>query len=323
MRSVFTRNSIIRDLTGEIAGEMGKLSGLRKMNPNFTLRRANKVRSIQASLAMEGSKLTVEQISSLWDGNDNISASQKEIDQAKNAIEVYSNLSKINPDDMKDLMKCYGILMKNLTDNNVRFRANNEEISDSLEMISNSVTEEPISESMKEIFDYLNEVTFSRMAWMVRSCIIHYEFLTISPFKVGNGVMSRLWQKLVFMKTYPVFEFMSVEAFVTANQKEYYKALRKSEKIKASTPFVEFYLRRILEAIKDYAKTPKLRNDTIFRLESAKSHFGDQWFRRREYLSLYGDISESTSSRDLGYGVEESLLIHDGKHNQVKYKFLT
>ena len=314
MKRVFKQSDITNALANEIYSELSLLEGMKKCCPNFDLRRINKIRSIQASLAMDGNKLTVEQILDLSDGSD-VFAPSKDIYEAKNALEAYSNLSKIDFLDLRELLKFNQILMKYLMDEAGELRADNEKISNGFEIGE----QESVSEYIEELLNSLKPIKY---IGLFSISVFYYHFIVISPFKVGNGVTSRLWQKLLLMKYDPLFEFIPVEVFINRNQSEYYEALHNSEKIKESTPFVEFYFKVILEAIKDYAKMPKLRNDPLFRLESAKSHFGDQWFRRRDYLSLYDDISQSTSSRDLGYGVEESLLIHDGKHNQVKYKFM-
>ena len=37
--------------------------------------------------------------------------------------------------------------------------------------------------------------------------------------------MGRLWQTLILMQQYPVFEFLPVESLIKENQEEYYKVL--------------------------------------------------------------------------------------------------
>jgi Fic family protein len=60
----------------------------------------------------------------------------------------------------------------------------------------------------------------------------------IHPFLDGNGRMGRLWQTLILMEKYPVFEFIPFETLISKNQGNYYKALAKSDTSGKSTKFI-------------------------------------------------------------------------------------
>ena len=89
------------------------------------------------------------------------------------------------------------------------------------------------------------------MHWLIRSCIFHYEFEFIHPFRDGNGRMGRLWQSLILGKWNPVFAHLPVENLVYVNQQEYYNAINASSTAGDCSIFVEFMLDKILEALKD------------------------------------------------------------------------
>src|SRR5690606_17155668 len=60
------------------------------------LRRVNKIKTIHASLAIEGNSLTEEQVSAILEGR-RVVAPLREIQEVKNAIATYDLFSKLNP----------------------------------------------------------------------------------------------------------------------------------------------------------------------------------------------------------------------------------
>ncbi|RKX85346.1 MAG: Fic family protein, partial [Spirochaetes bacterium] len=77
-----------------------------------------------------------------------------------------------------------------------------------------------------------------------------FEF--IHPFADGNGRMGRLWQTLILSKWRPVLAYLPVETIIHNNQEEYYNALGKSDKVADSTIFIEFILKSIVSALKEF-----------------------------------------------------------------------
>ncbi|MCO4755127.1 MAG: hypothetical protein KC478_11640, partial [Bacteriovoracaceae bacterium] len=57
------------------------------------------------------------------------------------------------------------------------------------------------------------------------------------------------------------------------------------------------------------------------RIKYSKQYFKKKHFSRKEYLSLFKNISSATSSRDLREGVDMELLVKTGSGNQTKYFF--
>lgn len=67
--------------------------------------------------------------------------------------------------------------------------------------------------------------------------------------------MGRLWQTLILIQQYPVFEFLPIESLIKQEQEKYYTKLSESDKIGKSTPFIEFMLSIILEALNQLLKS--------------------------------------------------------------------
>ena len=88
---------------------------------SLRLRRANKVKTIHSSLAIEGNTLTESQVSDLLDGK-RVVAPVRQIQEVKNAIAVYDLIAELNPFDLTDLLRAHSVLMSALDERPGSFR---------------------------------------------------------------------------------------------------------------------------------------------------------------------------------------------------------
>ena len=236
----------IERLLGEICEMVGRLSvpaaGERPM-----LRRINRIRTIQGSLAIEGNTLSEEQITAIMDGR-RVVAPPREIQEARNAIEVYDRLEQWDPYKETDLLAAHEIMMRGLMDFPGRYRSGGVGVMGRGEVIHVAPPAGRVVVLMRELFGWLNT---SERHPLVASSIFHYEFEFIHPFADGNGRMGRLWQSLILFRWNPLFATVPVESMVRTHQQEYYGALNRSTEKSDSAPFVEFMLEVIRETLGD------------------------------------------------------------------------
>ncbi len=131
--------------------------------------------------------------------------------------------------------------------------------------------------------------------------------------------MGRLWQTLILMQDYPIFEFLPFETLISKNQEEYYNALSQSDKQGRSTKFIEYMLKIIDNSLSELLEnTSKKLSDedriNIF-LEKNKNEF-----TRKDYLTYFKDISSATASRDLKNAVENNLIVKNGDKKTTTYR---
>ena len=98
------------------------------------LRRANKIKSIRSSLAIEGNTLSEEQVSDILNGKP-VVAPLRQIQEVKNAIAAYDLYPKLNPFSVKDLLKAHQVMMTALDDTPGQFRRSGVGVTDGKRVI--------------------------------------------------------------------------------------------------------------------------------------------------------------------------------------------
>ncbi|GAA4153654.1 Fic family protein [Chryseobacterium ginsenosidimutans] len=307
----------VLELVASISEKIGEINANHLYKPTTELRKKNRIKTIQSSLEIEGNTLTEEQITALLE-NKRITAPAKDILEVQNAIEVYNDLKRFNPNKIKDLEVAHSILIKGLIENAGKFRTTNVGIVKGSKVEHLAPGGTMVKGLMNDLFNYLKN---DKELILIKSCVFHYEFEFIHPFVDGNGRMGRLWQTLILMQQYPVFEYLPVESLIKENQKEYYNKLSESDKIGQSTPFIEFMLAILLKSLKQVLQSQNTNlsaNDRIFLF---KEKIGEKKFSRKDYLQNFKNISAPTASRDLKWAVEENILIKSGEQRLTEYQF--
>lgn len=171
---------------------------------------------------------------------------------------------------------------------------------------------------MKDLFEYLKK---DKDLILIKSCVFHYEFEFIHPFLDGNGRMGRLWQTLILMQQYPVFEYLPVESLIKQKQSDYYKKLSESDKKGNSTPFIEFMLEIILKSLEELLQSQSVTLNTVDRIRLFATKIGKNTFSRKDYMLHFKNISAPTASRDLKWAVEQDHLTKFGALRLTEYQF--
>lgn len=228
-----------------ISERVGRWSSLGETALTPQLRRGNRIRTIQASLAIENNTLSVEQVTAVIDGK-RVLGLPREIQEVRNAFAAYEQMPRWQPSSRKDLITAHALLMAGLIDEAGKLRAGGVGIYHGEKLIH-------MAPPAKQLDRLLNDL----MAWagstklhpLIASCVFHYEFEFIHPFADGNGRMGRLWQTLILSRWQPALAWLPVETVVKERQQAYYTALAESDRVAEATPFVEFMLGALLEAL--------------------------------------------------------------------------
>ena len=241
----YTITPEILNRVAAISEAIGRLTLLIDQARALRLRRINRIRTIQGSLAIEGNTLSEAQITALLEGK-RVIAPPREVREVKNALAAYDRFDTWKPEMEKDLLEAHQILMSGLIDEAGHYRRGGVGVMASQGVIHLAPPADRVSWLMADLFGWLATTDAHPL---IASSVFHYEFEFIHPFADGNGRMGRLWQSLILARWNPLFAAIPVESLIFEHQAEYYQALRESTQRTDSAPFIAFMLRMILDAV--------------------------------------------------------------------------
>lgn len=264
-----TLTSHMLALVAEIAEQVGRLTvGQEVAALTPQLRRGNRIRTIQASLAIENNTLSVEQVTAVLDGK-RVLGLPREIQEVRNAFAAYEAMPGWQPHSQADLLAAHGLLMQGLIDDAGRYRQGGVGIYREGRLLHMAPPASRVASLMQDLLRWLGASDWHPL---IASCVFHYEFEFIHPFADGNGRMGRLWQTLMLSQWRPVLAYLPVETVIRDQQEAYYAALSTADQAAEATPFVEFMLAALRQALVEAGQSDQVTDqvtDQVARLLQA------------------------------------------------------
>lgn len=315
MKPPYSISPLMMQLVSSISLKLGEVQASLLIKQSPQLRKQNRIKTIHASLQIEGNTLTEEQITAIVE-NRHVIGPSKDILEVLNAIKVYEQLNTFDFSSEKSFLKAHGILMHGLVERAGSYRNKGVGIVKGSDVQHIAPPHVNVPNLVKELFKY---VRYSEELVLIKSCVFHYEIEFIHPFVDGNGRMGRLWQTLILMEQFPVFEFLPLESLISDSQEAYYRALVLSDKAGNSSFFIEYMLgiiNKSLEKLLDYKGLVLKVGDRLnyFILRAPKE------FTKQDYTNMFKNISSATASRDLKKGVQLGYFERVGQMNQTRYR---
>lgn len=307
---------LIFSALSRIDQSLGRLQGLSVSQPQPLLRKRNQIRSVQASAAIEGNPLSVEQVTALLEGK-RVMGRDQDLREILNVNAAYERLPKWLATSRKSLLEAHALLMKGLLPAAGRFRTSGVGVFRGDKLTHLVPPAHLVSHQIDELFRWLRR---AELPVLIAGCVVHSELLFIHPFLDGNGRIARLWQQVVHRVHSPLLQFVPVESIVRDRQRQYYATLRQADRAGHCAHFVEFSLVALADALSEFGQEVRPGPETAeLRLEKARAHFKRRWFSRRDYLQVHVKLSTATASRDLA-GARD--LESRGAMRLTEYRFV-
>jgi Fic family protein len=324
---VYTISAKTIDLVARIAEKLGELRTSGEYNRNLRLRKINRLRSIQSSLAIENNTLSLEQVTDIIDGK-KVLGFPHEIQEVKNAHQAYEYLFKYDPYQVKDFLKAHKLMTAGLVKDAGHFRSHGVGVFEGARLIHAGAGYQFVPQLIADLFAWAKK---SDMHPLIKSSVVHFEIEFIHPFMDGNGRIGRLWQTLILSRWNELFAWLPLETIVHENQREYYDALRAAGKTAGSEVFIEFMLNAVLRALEELPcgkitdiftdiNTDKLSKAELEFLEQIAAYLyknGEITNYRARQLTNKSDISVK---KYLAKFAEIGLLQIEGKNKGRKYR---
>jgi Fic family protein len=231
----------------EIGEAIGRYSVFAEQQLTPRLRRRNRIRTIQASLAIEQNSLTLEQVTAVIAGKP-VLGHPREIQEVRNAFAAYEAMDTWDPCSEQDLLAAHDLLMQALAEQTGRYRAGGVGIFRGRELVHMAPPAERVPQLMADLLSWLADTDEHPL---VASCVFHYEFEFIHPFADGNGRMGRLWQTLILRRWKPLLAYLPVETLIRERQDDYYRVLAEADQQADATAFIDFMLGALNDALRE------------------------------------------------------------------------
>lgn len=190
-----------------------------------------------------------------------------------------------------------------------------------------------IEEEMNRFLEWYNsdgDVTY------LKSALAHFWFVCIHPFDDGNGRIGRAVSDMALAQAdNSPLRFFSMSRQISKSKRKYYEILEQSQKSACDiTPWMEWYLSCMLDAIKDSDNMlSQVLNKSVFWQTHAQSGIT---LRQRDVLNIYLDgainkvtaknwakfakVSLDTAARDVKELVQKGILLpQPGRTRDVNY----
>ena len=299
---LFNMSDRMINLLTEISEEVGRVgvvfSG--KMNP--LIRKENIIKKVYASLAMEESDISFEQIRGFIYG-ENFIDNHKDMRVVKNLYEAYDMSFKLNPYSINDLFFAQKMILSGFAIESTEFREDKAENNDSGIFESNTVPSRFIPGAVRDIFEWYKR---AELHPVIKCAIVYHEFELLQPFAAGNGPLSRLWLDLLLCKWKDIFFCMSVENELYNRIQEYKELTYSIGRPGESNKFIEFILETILFALKKAQIEEKI---PVWRVESDVDYTKEECIKQeKSFVSGITGSAEKTVGKEVSGGSKNTAV---------------
>ena len=226
----------------DIAEKCGRISVYRSLETKPMLRRNNRLRSIYATLAVEGdAPLPLDVVRDIVYDKP-VDAPQSDIEAVRNAYQAYDIQYAFDPCSADDLKKAYGILAHGTPEMAV-YRSQNMGVFNGDRRLFMAPAPRLVPDLVRALLDWAGHaLEEGEIHPLLLAMVLHYELIAIHPFADDTGRLARLWQTVFLSQWNPAFLYVPVESAILASREGYYDAIAACQLAWNTDAFIAFML---------------------------------------------------------------------------------
>jgi len=294
---------------------------------------------------LEGNELNLTQAEKVLQG-ESVVARERDVQEVINYRKAMEYIGQLHKEDdawnlkLEDLFKLHNLTVDRTlaTEKVGKFRQTQVVIRNSFtgEVSFRPPESNVVPSQIDELIKFANKTTDEEIHPLLKSGVVHYEFVRIHPFADGNGRVGRCLSTLaLYQGGYDIRKFFSLEEYFDKHAAEYYAALQSvSQKEGDQTEWLEFFLEALgIELVKIKEKVEKISIDAKLKekLGGAPLLLTDRQLKIIEYLQVTGYlqnnafkqlfpfVSEDTVLNELKSLIESKIIKKVGKTKAAKY----
>jgi Fic family protein len=216
-----------------------------------SLRREAIICSAHSSTAIEGNRLSLEQVSDLAHGRE-VMATRKDKQEVKNYLNVLESIDKLAEESKitEDIiLKIHKSAAKGTLENPSDCGAYRNRYV----VVANRITGEvffrpPSNEDVpglvRALVEWVNSIDVGTIDPIIEAGIAHYEFVRIHPFVDGNGRTARVLATLIlYLRGFDTKQFFCLDDYYDSDRPAYYRALQSVDQITLDlTNWLEYFV---------------------------------------------------------------------------------
>lgn len=293
-------DKIVSDLTHIAAARELVLNSPFIPKWEVSLRREAIIRSAHSSTAIEGNRLSLEQVSDLAQGRE-IMATRKDKQEVLNYLKVLQSIDKLTDGKIheKNLLLIHKLLtqatLENPSDCGV-YRNRYVIVGNRLtgEVFFSPPSNEDVPKLMKALITWLNSAEAQAFDPVIEAGIAHYEFVRIHPFVDGNGRTARVLATLtLYLRGFDAKQFFCLDDYYDSDMAAYYRVLQGvDQKTLDLTKWLEYFVEGVkvsIAAVKE--SVVRLSSERLRKAKKGQIALTERQMKIVEFIDQNGRIT--------------------------------
>ena len=298
--------------TDKIVGDLTQIAAARELVLNspfipkweVSLRREAIIRAAHSSTAIEGNRLSLEQVSDLAQGRE-IMATRKDKQEVLNYLKVLQSIDKLT-DGKKIFEKNIFNIHKMVTRDTLQNPSDCGLYRNRYVVVGNRLTgevffrppsNEDVPKLMKALITWLNSAEAQAFDPVIEAGIAHYEFVRIYPFIDGNGRTARVLATLIlYLRGFDAKQFFCLDDYYDSDRPLYYNALQSvNQKSLDMTKWLKYFVEGVkvsIAAVKE--SVVRLSSERLRKAKKGQIALTERQMKIVERINNHGYITNKT-----------------------------